>query len=92
MTVRLERVQPTVIRATMHVRELAALMAAVRHLADGTPGDVPEEAREQLGSLLENYDEQVRRLAARPSRADWVPEQGGEPAQGGKSEQGGGPG
>lgn len=73
---RLERVRPTVVRATLHVHELALLMATVRHLADGTPEEVPEEAREQLTALLENYDQQVRRLADRPASAD-VPEQGG---------------
>ncbi|KOX17072.1 hypothetical protein ADL05_10960 [Nocardiopsis sp. NRRL B-16309] len=72
--------QPTVIRATMHVREIAALMAAVRHLADGTPQEVPEEARRQLRSLLESYDEQVRHLADRPASVTDVPGQGGEPA------------
>jgi hypothetical protein len=77
--VRLERVRPTVVRATMHVHELAVLMATARHLADGTPEDVPEEAREQLRSLLENYDEQVRRLSERSVPAADVPGQGGEP-------------
>ncbi|GAB2521847.1 hypothetical protein [Nocardiopsis aegyptia] len=72
---RLERVQPTVVRATMHVREIAALMTAVRQVADGTPQDVPEEARRQLRSLLETYDEQVRRLDERPGPAPDVPGQ-----------------
>ncbi|WP_304452199.1 hypothetical protein [Nocardiopsis sp. YSL2] len=62
----------------MHVHELALLMATVRHLADGTPEEVPEEAREQLTALLENYDEQVGRLTDRPAPAADVPEQGGE--------------
>lgn len=60
----------------MHVHELALLMTTLRHLADGTPEEVPEEARDRLRSLLENYDQQVGRLTDHPVPADDVPEQG----------------
>ena len=34
---KLERVRPTVLRATFHAHELAALIAAVRYVADQAP-------------------------------------------------------
>jgi hypothetical protein len=60
--VELERVRPTVLRATLHAFELAALMAAVRYVVESAPGDVPDSARDQLRRLLTDYDEGLRKL------------------------------
>jgi hypothetical protein len=64
--VKLERVRPTVLRATFHAHELAALIAAVRYVADKAPADVPAESVGQLRQLLGDYDRQVRQLAQDP--------------------------
>jgi hypothetical protein len=64
--VKLERVRPTVLRATFHAHELAALIAAVRYVADQAPADVPAESVAQLRQLLADYDRQVRQLAQDP--------------------------
>ena len=37
----LERVRPTVLRATFRAHEFAALIAAVRYAADLAPADMP---------------------------------------------------
>ena len=63
---KLERVRPTVLRATFHAHELAALIAAVRYVADQAPADVPAESVAQLRQLLADYDRQVRQLAQDP--------------------------
>lgn len=73
---RLERIRPTVLRATLHVHELAALMTAVRTVVDGAPEEVPQEARGQLRTLLEDYDEQVRHLGAQPGTGRVPPQEG----------------
>jgi hypothetical protein len=67
--VKLERVRPTVLRATLHAYELAALIAAVRYVADLAPADMPAESVRQLRQLLGDYDQQVSQLAreAHPS-------------------------
>jgi hypothetical protein len=64
--VKLERVRPTVLRATFHAHELAALIAAVRYVADQAPADVPAESVAQLRQLLADYDRQVRLLTPDP--------------------------
>jgi hypothetical protein len=64
--VKLERVRPTVLRATFHAHELAALIAAVRYVADQAPADVPAESVRQLRQLLGDYDQQVRHLTPDP--------------------------
>jgi hypothetical protein len=64
--VKLERVRPTVLRATFHAHELAALIAAVRYVADQAPADMPAESVTQLRQLLGDYDKQVRQLAPDP--------------------------
>jgi hypothetical protein len=64
--VKLERLRPTVLRATFHAQELAALIAAVRYVADQAPADVPAESVRQLRQLLGDYDQQVRQLTADP--------------------------
>jgi hypothetical protein len=64
--VKLERIRPTVLRATFHAHELAALIAAVRYVADQAPADMPAESVTQLRQLLGDYDQQVRQLAQDP--------------------------
>ena len=63
---KLERVRPTVLRATFQAHELAALIAAVRYVADQPPADVPAESVMQLRQLLAHYDQQVRHLTPDP--------------------------
>ena len=58
----LERLRPTVLRATLQAYELAALMAAARYVVESAPGDVPDGARDQLRDVLTDYDAQLRRL------------------------------
>jgi hypothetical protein len=64
--VKLERVRPTVLRATFHAHELAALIAAVRYVTELAPPDMPAESVSQLRQLLGDYDQQVRQLARDP--------------------------
>jgi hypothetical protein len=59
----LERVRPTVLRGTFHVYELAALVAAARYVTKSAPAEIPAESLDQLRSLLDDYDQQVRNLA-----------------------------
>jgi len=61
--VKLERIRPAVLRATFHAHELAALIAAVRYVAELAPADMPAESVTQLRQLLGDYDQQVRQLA-----------------------------
>ncbi|MFI8460929.1 hypothetical protein [Kitasatospora sp. NPDC085464] len=58
----LERVRPTVLRATFHAYELAALTAAARYVVEAAPPDIPAESLQQLEQLLAAYDDQVRNL------------------------------
>jgi hypothetical protein len=64
--VKLERVRPTVLRATFHAHELAALIAAVRYVTELAPPGMPAESVSQLRQLLGDYDQQVRQLAQDP--------------------------
>ncbi|MGJ7906738.1 hypothetical protein ACOQFL_09680 [Actinopolyspora sp. H202] len=59
---RLERIRPTVLRLVLHAHELATLMTAARCVAEASPTEVPESAREELRALLRDYDQQLRRL------------------------------
>lgn len=63
---KLERVRPTVLRATFHAHELAALIAAVRYVTELAPPGMPAESVSQLRQLLGDYDQQVRQLAQDP--------------------------
>ena len=63
---RLERVRPTVLRATFHAHELAAPIAAVRYVADLAPEDMSAESVRRLRQLPGDYDQQVRQLARDP--------------------------
>jgi hypothetical protein len=65
----LERVRPMVIRMTLHTYEATALITAARWVADGTQGELPEEAVEQLREVLASYDDALSRIAE-PSRSD----------------------
>ncbi|MDT0301340.1 hypothetical protein [Streptomonospora wellingtoniae] len=75
---RLERERLAVLRATMHAHELASLMAAARYVVHNAPAGVPEEARLQLTKVLDDYDEQVRRLPP-PAAQGPGPERGSPP-------------
>ncbi|HKC27303.1 MAG TPA: hypothetical protein VKB75_04770 [Jatrophihabitans sp.] len=54
---KVERVRPTVIQLTAHASELAALISAARWVAEGRPGQLPDEAVEQLRRVLADYDQ-----------------------------------
>lgn len=58
---KVERLRPTVLRITMHVYEVAALMSAARWIAGGAQGEVPEELRGQLGEIVDRYDSGLQR-------------------------------
>ena len=66
----LERVRPTVLRATLHAYELAALVTAARYVVDASPAEVPDAARDQLRGLLAKYDTEIHRLATVPATPD----------------------
>jgi len=59
----IERLRPTVLRATLQAYELAALMAAARYVVESAPADVPDAARDQLRDVLTDYDAKLRRLS-----------------------------
>lgn len=58
----IERTRPTVLRVTLHAYELSALIAAARWVADGSEGELPKEAKDQLRTVLESYDDEAKRL------------------------------
>jgi hypothetical protein len=53
---RIERPKQSVFRITLHAFELSAIVAAARWAAEGAEGDFPDEAKETLRSVLDNYD------------------------------------
>ncbi|MGH2429451.1 MAG: hypothetical protein ACRDGV_11320 [Candidatus Limnocylindria bacterium] len=53
---KLERVQPTIYRLTLHAYEAAALIAAARWVAEGSQGSLPADAVDQLRQALASYD------------------------------------
>ncbi|MDX1658402.1 MAG: hypothetical protein R3343_06250 [Nitriliruptorales bacterium] len=59
---KVQRVRPQVFELTVHALELSALVSAARWVVDGAEGDLPEEAREQLGQVLDSYDAEVAEL------------------------------
>ena len=64
----LQRVRPTVLRATFHVYELGALIAAARYVTEFAPAAIPAESLDQLRQILDDYDQQVHNLeATRPT-------------------------
>jgi hypothetical protein len=58
----IERLRPHLLRIDLHALELSALVAAARWAMEGAKGELPEEARDQLGKVLRDYDSEVRRL------------------------------
>ena len=60
----IERTRPTVLRVTLHAYELSALIAAARWVAEGSEGELPKEAQDQLRTVLDNYVEEARRLGS----------------------------
>lgn len=67
---KLERVQPTVYRLTLHAYEAAALMAAARWAAEGAHDPMPEDAAQQLRQILESYDRALAGLTRNGSGSD----------------------
>lgn len=53
---KVERVRPTVATVTLHTFELAALMASARWIVEGCPGELPDDAVQQLRVILAGYD------------------------------------
>ncbi len=58
---KLERVRPTVTQVTLHSFELAALIASARWVAEGCPGEFPDEAADHLRGILAAYDRELQR-------------------------------
>ena len=56
----IERIRPTTLQVTLHAYELAALVAAARLVVQGVEGELTEEARLQLKTVLADYDEALR--------------------------------
>lgn len=59
---KVERTRPSVYQLTLHAYELAALIAAARWVVEEADDQIPAESVDQLRSLLESYDAQLRRL------------------------------
>ena len=57
---RIERIRPTIFQVTLHAYELATLVAAARAVVQGAEGELTEEARLQLKTVLADYDEAFR--------------------------------
>jgi hypothetical protein len=55
--VKVERVRPSVLCITLHVYEMAALIAAARWTAENAAEEMPAESLEQLRLVLGSYDE-----------------------------------
>lgn len=59
---RLESVDSTKYRVTLHAYELAALISAARWIVNGAEGEMPNEAREQLSQIINSYDAESKRI------------------------------
>ncbi len=59
---RLESVDSTKYRVTLHTYELAALISAARWVVNGAEGEMPNEAREQLSQIIHSYDAESERI------------------------------
>jgi hypothetical protein len=55
--VKVEQVRPSVLRITLHVYEMAPLVAAARWVAENAKEEMPAESLEQLHLVLDRYDE-----------------------------------
>jgi len=58
---RIRHVRPAVLEVTLHAYELSALIAAARWAVEGSRGDMPPEALEQLTQVLADYEESLQR-------------------------------
>ena len=59
---KVERVRPSVMRVTLHVYEMATLMAAARWAVEKGEEELPAESLEQLRQVLGSYDEAMRTI------------------------------
>ena len=59
---KVERVRPSVLRVTLHVYEMATLMAAARWAVEKGGEELPAESLEQLRQVLGSYDEAMRTI------------------------------
>lgn len=59
---RIEPARPGILRVTLHVYELSALVAAARWAAEGAQGEISSEGRDQLRQVLASYDGERKRL------------------------------
>jgi hypothetical protein len=61
---RIERLRPTTFQVTLHAYELSALVAGARWAAEN--GEFPDEAAEQLESVLSQYEAELQKLEESP--------------------------
>lgn len=59
---KVERVRPSVVCVTLHVYEMATLMAAARWAVEKGEEELPPESLEQLRLVLGSYDEAMRSI------------------------------
>ena len=57
---KVERVRPSVLQITLHVYEMATLVAAARWAMEKGEDEMPPELLEQLRLILGSYDEAMR--------------------------------
>jgi hypothetical protein len=69
---RIERVQPQLLRLEVHPMEMVALITAARWVVGGHHDPPPAEALDQLRRLLDNYDRQIPHLRRRPPQQEQV--------------------
>lgn len=60
---KLERLNTSSFRITMHAYELAALVSAARWVVNGAEGEIPDEAKQQLSQILAAYDAETKQLS-----------------------------
>jgi hypothetical protein len=60
--VKVERVRPSVLCITLHVYEMATLVAAARWAMENGADELPPESLEQLRLVLESYDGAIRAI------------------------------
>jgi len=58
----IEKLKPTVLRITLHTYEIAALVSAARWVTEGSKGELPVEALEQIRNVLDHYDSAKKKL------------------------------
>jgi hypothetical protein len=57
---KIDRPSHGVFKLTLHAYELSSLIAAARWAAEGAEGEMTEEAREHLQTVLESFDAACR--------------------------------